>query len=866
MTSFIASCCCKGKQPYGIVSKKRISRPEVVGRLLVNRRVARFMVASAGYGKTHVAFEYANIIFAFRHVVWMRCASPCFLRDLDAGDMDKAIFAADEEAALVVFDELPVLDPKRTEALSQVMDALLEAGCEVIVACSPSSDTFTLLQRDRIVITAKEMLLEESEVAALGLADVPHGNIACIAWGTEGVHALIEGCAKEPMPADVRCAIFCMIIMGSGALDKALSLFDDKRAHEIAELICRSYTFLGVDGEHQSFDAVSVPIKDMKATLLPTLDDIVGCTPFSDADSLGIHLADTLIGSAGPERAHDLVLSYLSAKAARTWVLRRGWQLIFAGEALCVIDIIESTAKKGPGDDDLIAMSAWALWALGQEQRAAKLCPRVAVAVGRSAKARASAWALLTHLVPGSLDAEESFAFADVLAQLQTTHRAFVSTESIEPDWLALGQVMLPVALGSALDVETWNRLEEAAWAAEEGTPRMQAIGMLLFGAAWTLPLVKEGARTEEGADDAFGTRSALVAFLLRSLKRVSEDPAFLDGIAYPLMVAHEAASEGEEGRLKLEGALTPALSSRMAQMHIDQERQVRAYAKAKERKAQRKASYEVTHPDPFRRTSAKPTLAPSSVPQLDVRLFGGLEVRIDGTPIDPRKLTRQRARTLASALALNKGHELTRDKLCQIVWPEADPHERVNSFYSVWASLKRALTVNGTCPYLVRSQIGCSFDARYLSTDIEEFDALCTSLVFGGAEARSWEDLYAKVTLSFAETLLPGEVDNPYIIDIRERCKHCLVDGLLAASRRLLSSDERTGALWFAREALRRDDSREDVHIALMEAQIAADQRGPALETYFKCRRFLSEGLGIDPSPHLVELYRSIIEYEEEL
>ena len=48
------------------------------------------------------------------------------------------------------------------------------------------------------------------------------------------------------------------------------------------------------------------------------------------------------------------------------------------------------------------------------------------------------------------------------------------------------------------------------------------------------------------------------------------------------------------------------------------------------------------------------------------------------------------------------------------------------------------------------------------------------------------------------------------------------------------------------------------------LEAQMASDQRSAALGTYFECRRFLSEDLGIDPSSHLVGLYRSIIETED--
>ena len=81
-----------------------------------------------------------------------------------------------------------------------------------------------------------------------------------------------------------------------------------------------------------------------------------------------------------------------------------------------------------------------------------------------------------------------------------------------------------------------------------------------------------------------------------------------------------------------------------------------------------------------------------------------------------------------------------------------------------------------------------------------------------------------------------------------------------------LLKEGETRGALWFARSALNRDPTREDAYAAQMEAQIAAEQRGLALETYFACRRYLAEELGIDPSPRIVNLYRTIIETEESI
>ena len=82
----------------------------------------------------------------------------------------------------------------------------------------------------------------------------------------------------------------------------------------------------------------------------------------------------------------------------------------------------------------------------------------------------------------------------------------------------------------------------------------------------------------------------------------------------------------------------------------------------------------------------------------------------------------------------------------------------------------------------------------------------------------------------------------------------------------RLVEAGEVRGGLWFAREALKHDRSREDAYTALMEAQIAAGQRTAALETYFACRRYLTNELGIDPSLRTVQLYRDIIEAEEAL
>lgn len=859
MSTFMQSCCCKGRQPQGVVAKKRIARPEAVGLLLKDRSVPRFLVAPDGYGKTHVAFEYACIIFAFKHVAWVRCASPCFVRDLDAGVLEHEVAAADPECALVVFDELPILDGKRSDALSDVIDGLISAGREVLVACSPSADTFGMRQKDRVLVTSHELLLDSAEAAALGLADLPHADIACIAWGEGGVRRLLEGCAQEAMPADLRCAVFKLLVVGSGALDESLALFDASRRDEIAQILARYYTFLGVDAEHGSFQAIEAPLDEIKQTLLTTLEELVGCTPFANADALASDIADVLLRARRPKQAVELLRTYASAAGVVAWIDRRGWRLVMQAEPALVVSVMETAAKKARLAPVRRVMFAWALWASGRASKAQIQCQKT-VLEATDPWTRASALSLMAHLKAAPLETENTLLFAESLAALEREGK--VARASTGIDQLALGRLMLPVSLGTSIEADAWKTTASRALREAERGSWEQAAAVAI-GAAWMM----ERAQGDEQGDGVLPPElaAAFASFARECAELLAFDEGAADQMAFPFLLLIQAADALDLGLDALE-MLPVELMASIARIRARLDEQARERARMEEAAAQKRARFDATHPDPFRPQHVSAAFTESSVPQLEIRMFGGLDVRIDGVAVDPRSLTRRRTRTLAAALALNKGRELSRDRLCEIIWPGADADGCVNGFYSVWSSLKRALSLEGECPYLVRSQVGCSLDARYLVTDMEEFEGICTSLVFGGSHAGTWEELYAKVTGTFSSGLLPHERDNPYISEISERCKNRLVDGLLAVSRRLLASDERTGALWFTREALRRDDAREDTYIALMEAQIGANQRGPALDTYFKCRKFLSDGLGIDPSPKLVELYRSIIECEEEL
>lgn len=123
-----------------------------------------------------------------------------------------------------------------------------------------------------------------------------------------------------------------------------------------------------------------------------------------------------------------------------------------------------------------------------------------------------------------------------------------------------------------------------------------------------------------------------------------------------------------------------------------------------------------------------------------------------------------------------------------------------------------------------------------------------------------AWERAIATIQGSFGSVLLPTERKCEAIVVFRDRLDAEFVDGLVAASRRLLVRGELQGALWLAREAFQRDAGREDAAAALMRAQMATDQRSAAVADVLRLPRPPVANAGLDPSPALAALYRAAV------
>lgn len=881
MADFLTASLCRGVRPRRLSAVRVRPRSDLIARLMRERQVARFLVAPGGYGKTSLACAYAETVFSFEHTFWIDCRSPCFLRDLDRGDLAEQLLARDGQARLAVFDDVFRIDEGRADAFSQAIDHLLGAGCEVIVTLAPSCDAYARRQPDRIRLGAPDLMLDDEEVSLLrGLpqtagrfapGDGSAARVPVLAWGGEDRYdVLLDGLMREELSDELTLAAFAMLALANGRLGRAARIASACQSDATVTL-AQGYPYLGIDEASGEFSAARIPVARLVQRASPRLADLAAAAGCAGKDELMLRIADELLAAGDAQRACELVSVAVTRPVCAEWLLSRSddLQRIGALASACRLFALLRIPRTSEGAS-LRLGQARRLALLDDEPRALEEAVRVALAPYASEETRAEAALVAFELGESS----ERARMLDVMARSLGVGGGRIehaghdgcdgqANQDGRVDW------------GAALEEGEWAKLSLAyacdglgAWAvpvsvalALEHCPQQA----LHLWEAWhdagapSSSLCHAAALLANAEAVGFDGRHRTASFVRAQLDRLVSEG---DEVGPAAFAAARAFGEARELDPSLPPLAPHVASAVNRTAEVLQEQRV-----LRRRAVQEHASALACASASARRAAASRRADDPGYPVLGIRLFGGLEVSVGDERVNQDHFRRQKVKTLLALLAVNAGRELPRDRLVEDLWPASPIDAARRNFYTVWSGLRRALvTADGQCPYLVRMQNGYKLDDRALSTDVRRVDELCRTMLVGRADARSWSELLSELGDAYAGELLPSETANETVLRLREEYRTRVVDALVTASVRLADEGEAQGALWYARTAFEHERAREDVYAALMRAQIAVGQRTSALETYFACRTFLADELGIDPSAGTVRLYRSIIEEEETL
>lgn len=877
MRGFISQSACRGSRPASLAGKRYRSRPDLIARLLKERRVVRFLVAPDSFGKTDLALEYAETMFEFKHVVWINGTSPCFLRDLDSGCLAELIGKADSSVALVVIDDAPELSPDRAELLSACFDSLLDQGAEVLVTCCPAADTLGCLQRDRLRLSATDLLLSDSEIDASRSAAErsrrpsstvpPAQRVASLAWPAdkESSRAFLAGIARERRSLDCTLAILTALVLVKGSvsdLEGACAV-----GSEVIERIALEYPFTGIDVGAELFSCVDLPVERIAAAFRSQLEVLGSHSPFGNRAGLVRYWSNGLLSEGFARRACETIALSGSDERICSWFSENDGLILRTGDMLAGLDLLERMRPHGSRSRAVIdTCRAERLLVLGDADDAVRLAKRtafdssagkreqtvsLAILAAKGSKAMATrARDVLESLVARELNPEAADAPAGLRA---CSHRSFDLIGSLRRAgrFDASQRLWLPLAVVCC----AWGRGMEASCEAclllLNADASSEAVCLLARA------LFDEAAR-RAGSVLCADAGLARVYDAVRCMLVESEGPRSFYQMIAGLALERARAKGAFRGDDPLPTELMMELREADVWLHA-QRKERRAWLASR---SIERAGKVATRPDAYLASPARDLDLGPSAPILRVRLFGKVEARIGQDDRDVLKGVRHKAKVLLAMLVLNSGRELSRDFIVESLWPGSDIDTARKNFYTVWSQLKAALTLDdGTCPYLIRHQRSCGIDRHILAADATRFNQLCQELLFGDFDTVRWSEIYNQAEDEFGDDLMAAELDNEIIGAARGEYRTRMVDALVVASGRLVASGASQQGLWFARLALRKDRTREDAYLALIKAQISAGQRTSALTSYLHCRKVLSEELGIDPSLELEGLYRSLID-----
>ncbi len=225
----------------------------------------------------------------------------------------------------------------------------------------------------------------------------------------------------------------------------------------------------------------------------------------------------------------------------------------------------------------------------------------------------------------------------------------------------------------------------------------------------------------------------------------------------------------------------------------------------------------------------------------LPVRLFGPLEIEIDGRTLGPRDFGGIKPKQVLEILLVERGRAVAKERIADLLWGSDLPRNVSATLETYVSVLRRHLKKT------VRTEPGAyRVAAEDVDVDLDRFDAHRRR---GGRAA-----------LEAALVLARGEVleDEPYgtwAVRVREVYRERVLRTLVDAAEAALAEGDTTKALAHAEQAMIRDRACERAYRTAMRAHDALGRPDEALAVYQRCRAALSEELGVEPQAETNDL-----------
>jgi PAS domain S-box-containing protein len=244
------------------------------------------------------------------------------------------------------------------------------------------------------------------------------------------------------------------------------------------------------------------------------------------------------------------------------------------------------------------------------------------------------------------------------------------------------------------------------------------------------------------------------------------------------------------------------------------------------------------------------------------IRLFGPIEVEVQGRRLGPRDLGGVKPKQVLEILLSAQGHPVAKDRLAEGLWGEELPQNQAAALETYVSVLRRHLEPDRRHRRLILTEPrSYRFANEAADVDLDRFDELLERAARSPTEPRR---LLEEAIAIARGSVFEDEPYAPWAFRLRERYQQLLVQARLDAAEAALADRDFRPARHHALSAVDLDPLNERAYRLLMMASYGLGEPGHALETYLRCRRLLAEELGVDPLEETEALYLAILRRED--
>jgi SARP family transcriptional regulator, regulator of embCAB operon len=248
----------------------------------------------------------------------------------------------------------------------------------------------------------------------------------------------------------------------------------------------------------------------------------------------------------------------------------------------------------------------------------------------------------------------------------------------------------------------------------------------------------------------------------------------------------------------------------------------------------------------------------------LRIYLTGRVLVEDNGTILlDERRLVGRQGRLVFVHLVGEHLKAVSRDELAEELWLGTIPPSWERSLSALTSKLRAQLASVGIPDVALTGSFGhyqlllpsdVWIDVEAASEAIDHAE----SALRGDKPQEAWG--WAQVAYQISRrSFLMGE-EGPWVTQKRSELREVLVRAHECLGEPSIWHAEPEYAVKHAREAVAIEPFRETSYQLLMRAHAAVGNRAEALRVYERCRRLLSEELGVPPSPQTEAVYLDIL------